>query len=145
MLRFQKRSRFVRCYLFIHPSVFFRLSRAGSRGQLSEQGHPDFPHPRCFLQLFWEDPKAFPGQLGDIVTPALPGSFSGSPPGGTCQELLPRKASQGHPKQMPATQIKINSVVTLGHTGDANPGFLCAAQPHQPTRSPQISDFFSAV
>ena len=77
----------------IHPSIFFRLSRAGSRGQLSEQGHPDFPHPGHFLQLFWEDPKAFPGQLGDIVTLACPGSSPGSPPCGTCQEHLPRKAS----------------------------------------------------
>ena len=73
----------------IHPSIFFRLSRVGLRGQLPEQGHPDFPHPGHFLQLFWEDPKAFPGQLGDIVTPACPGSSPGSPPGGTCQEHLP--------------------------------------------------------
>ena len=28
----------------IHPSIFFRLSGAGLRGQLPEQGHPDFPH-----------------------------------------------------------------------------------------------------
>ena len=30
--------------LSIHPSIFYRLSVTGSRGQLSEQGHPDFPH-----------------------------------------------------------------------------------------------------
>ncbi|KAM8748088.1 uncharacterized protein AB9X84_015870 isoform 2-T4 [Acanthopagrus schlegelii] len=85
----------------IHPSILIRLSKPGSRGQLPEQGHPDFPLPGHFLQLFREDPKAFPDQLGDIVTPACPGSSSGSPPGGTCQEHLPREASRGHPKQMP--------------------------------------------
>ena len=84
----------------IHPSIFFRLSRAGSRGQLPEQGHPDFPLPRHFIQLFWEYPKAFAGQLSNTVTPVCPGSSSGSPPGGTCQEHLPREASRGHLKQM---------------------------------------------
>ena len=74
---------------------------AGSRGQLSEQGHPEFPLGGHFLQLFREDPKAFPGQPSDIVTPACPGSFSGSPPGGACQEHLLRDASRGHPIQMP--------------------------------------------
>ena len=85
----------------IHPSIFFRLSRAGSRGQLPEPGHPDFPLPRHFIQLFWEYPKAFAGQLSNTVTPVCPGSSSGSPPGGTCQEHLPREASRGHLKQMP--------------------------------------------
>ena len=28
-----------------HPSIFIRLSGAGSRGQLPEQGHPDLPLP----------------------------------------------------------------------------------------------------
>ena len=86
-------------YPSIHPSIFFRLSGIGSRGQLSEQGHPDFPLPRHFLQLLREDPKAFPGQPSDIdiVTPACPGSSSGSPPGGACQEHLPREVSRGHP------------------------------------------------
>ena len=78
----------------IHPSIFFRLSGAGSQGQLPEQGHPDFPLPGHFLQLFREDPKAFPGQLSDIVTPACPGYSLGSPPSGTCQEHLPREAKK---------------------------------------------------
>ena len=77
----------------IHPSIFVRLSGAGLWGQLPEQGHPDFPMPGHFLQLFWEDPKAFPDQLRDTVTPVCPGSSSGSPPGGTCQEHLPREES----------------------------------------------------
>ena len=80
---------------------FFFLSRAGSQGQLPQQGHPDFPLPGHFLQLFRENPKAFPGQLSDIVTLACPGSSSGSLPSGTCQEDFLREASWGHPKQMP--------------------------------------------
>ena len=86
---------------WFHPSIFVRLSGAGSWGQLPEQGHSDFSLPGHFLQLFREDPKAFQGQLSNSVTPACPGSSSVSPPGGTCQEHLPREASRGHPKQMP--------------------------------------------
>ena len=84
----------------IHPSSSV-LSGAGSRGQLSEQALPDFPIPGHFLQLFREDPKAFPGQPSDIVTLACPGSSSWSPPGRTCQEHLLREASRGHLKQIP--------------------------------------------
>ena len=80
----------------VHPSIFVYLSGAGSQGQLPEQGRPDFPLPGYFLQLFREDPKAFPGQLGDIVTPACPGSSSGSPPRGACQEHLPREPTRPH-------------------------------------------------
>ena len=87
-------------HLSIHPSSS-ALSGTGSREQLSEQGHSDFPLPGHFLQLFREDPKAFPGQPRDIVTPACPRSSSGSLPGGTCQEHLPREASRGHLIQMP--------------------------------------------
>ena len=51
------------CWIFsaihpsIHPSIFFRLSGAGSRGQLSEQGRPDFPLPGRFLQLLRRIPR----------------------------------------------------------------------------------------
>ena len=76
----------INIYLIIHPSIFVRLSGAGSRGQLPVQGHPDFPLPGHFPQLFREDPKAFSGQLGNIVTPACPGSSSGSPPKGSILE-----------------------------------------------------------
>ncbi len=85
----------------IHPSIFFCSSGAGSRGQQPEQGRPDFPLPRHLLQLFQEDPKAFPGQPSDVVTPACPGSSPGSPPGGTCLEYPPREAYKGHLIQMP--------------------------------------------
>ncbi len=85
----------------IHSSIFFRLSGAGSRGQQSKQRCPDFPLPRHFLQLFRGDTEAFPGQPGDIVSPACPRSSPGPPPGGTRPEHLPGKASRRHPEQMP--------------------------------------------
>ncbi|KAK3525239.1 hypothetical protein QTP86_024945, partial [Hemibagrus guttatus] len=54
-----------------------------------------------FLQLFRRDPKAFPGQPKDIVSPACPGSSPGPLPGGACPEHLSRETSWRHPKQMP--------------------------------------------
>ncbi|KAK3566135.1 hypothetical protein QTP86_027436, partial [Hemibagrus guttatus] len=56
---------------------------------------------RHFLQLFWRDPEAFPGQPRDIVSPACPGSSPGPLPGGACPEQLPRETSWRHLKQMP--------------------------------------------
>uniref|UniRef100_A0A3B4B9V6 Thyroid hormone receptor alpha b n=1 Tax=Periophthalmus magnuspinnatus TaxID=409849 RepID=A0A3B4B9V6_9GOBI len=55
---------------FINPSISFRLSGAGSRGQQSKQGLPDFPHPGHVLQLLRWDPKAFPGQLSTGLGPS---------------------------------------------------------------------------
>ncbi|KAK3542546.1 hypothetical protein QTP86_028673 [Hemibagrus guttatus] len=56
---------------------------------------------RHFLQLFRRDPKAFPGQPKDIVSPACLGSSPGPLPGGACPEHLSRETSRRHPKQMP--------------------------------------------
>ncbi|KAK3568636.1 hypothetical protein QTP86_011433 [Hemibagrus guttatus] len=50
--------------------------------------------------LFRRDPKAFPGQPKDIVSPACPGSSPGPLPGGACPEHLSRETSRRHPKQM---------------------------------------------
>ncbi|KAK3574391.1 hypothetical protein QTP86_006581 [Hemibagrus guttatus] len=77
------------------------VPRGGGSVTTRTRDNPDFPIPRHFLQLFWRDPKAFPGHLRDIVSPACPGSSLGSLPGGTCPEHLPRKMSRRHPKQMP--------------------------------------------
>ncbi len=78
----------------IHPSIFFRLSGAGSRGQQSKQRCPDFPLPRHFLQLFRGDIEAFPGQPGDIVSPACPRSSPGPPPGGKEGKSVEEKDAQ---------------------------------------------------
>ncbi|KAK3544053.1 hypothetical protein QTP86_000397 [Hemibagrus guttatus] len=86
---------------FIHSFIVFRLSGVGSRGQQSKEGCPDLPLPRHFLQLFRRDPKTFPGQPRDIVSPACPGSSPGPLPGGACLEHLSRETSRRHPKQMP--------------------------------------------
>ncbi|MED6253369.1 hypothetical protein ATANTOWER_027734, partial [Ataeniobius toweri] len=51
-----------------------------SRGQHTQQKHPDVPLPRHLLQLFRGEPKAFPGQPRDIVSPACPGPSPGIPP-----------------------------------------------------------------
>ncbi len=85
----------------IHPSIVFRLSGAGSRGQQSKQRWPDFPLPRHFLLLLRGNTEAFPGQSGDIIPAACPGSSPESPPSGTCPEHLPGEASRRHPEQMP--------------------------------------------
>ena len=55
---------------YIHPSTHpssSTLSGAGSRGQLLEQGHPDFPLLGHFLQLYREDPEVFLVQPSNIV------------------------------------------------------------------------------
>ncbi|MED6268505.1 hypothetical protein CHARACLAT_023103 [Characodon lateralis] len=77
--------------------VVFRLSGTGLRGQQTQQRRPDVPLPRHLIQLLRVEPKAFPGQPRDIVPPACPGLSPGPPPGGTCLEHLPRKASRRHP------------------------------------------------
>ncbi|MEQ2242210.1 hypothetical protein ILYODFUR_033418 [Ilyodon furcidens] len=51
----------------------------------------------ALLQLLRGEPKAFPGQPRVVVPPACPGPSPGPPPGGTCLEHLPRKASRRHP------------------------------------------------
>ncbi|MED6237286.1 hypothetical protein ATANTOWER_022098, partial [Ataeniobius toweri] len=62
--------------------------------QQTQQRHPDVPLPRHLLQLLRGEPKAFQGQPRDIVPPASHGPSPGPPPGGTCLEHLPRKASR---------------------------------------------------
>ena len=85
-----------------HPSMhLLPLIRAGSWGQQSKQGCPDFPLPRHFLQLFQGDPEAFPGQPSGTVPPACPGSSPGPLPSGACLEHPPRKVLRRHPTQIP--------------------------------------------
>uniref|UniRef100_A0A8C6LSA8 Reverse transcriptase domain-containing protein n=1 Tax=Nothobranchius furzeri TaxID=105023 RepID=A0A8C6LSA8_NOTFU len=88
-------------YIYIHPCIFFHFSRVGSRGQQPKQRGPDFPLPSHLGQLLRGNPKAFHGQVRDIVLPACPGSTFRSPPGWMCLENLTREASRRHPDQMP--------------------------------------------
>ncbi|TWW57332.1 hypothetical protein D4764_07G0000510, partial [Takifugu flavidus] len=65
------------CY-YIHPSILYRLSGVGSRGQQPKKRSPDFPLPSYFFQLIRRDPETFPDQSRDIVSPTCPRSSRGS-------------------------------------------------------------------
>lgn len=52
------------------------LAGAGLQKQQSKQGC-DFPHPRHFLELIWEDFEVLPGPLRHIDSPTYLGSSSG--------------------------------------------------------------------
>ncbi|MED6257922.1 hypothetical protein ATANTOWER_000575 [Ataeniobius toweri] len=49
-----------------------------SRGQQTQQKHPDFPLPRHLLQLLLVEPKVFPGQPRDIVQSSVSWVRTGS-------------------------------------------------------------------
>ncbi|MED6292146.1 hypothetical protein CHARACLAT_030645 [Characodon lateralis] len=58
-----------------------------SRGQQPKQRDPDFPlHLGQLVQGY---PKAFPGQLRNIVPRVCPGSSSRPPPGGPRRPIYP--------------------------------------------------------
>ncbi|TWW81819.1 hypothetical protein D4764_01G0016340 [Takifugu flavidus] len=44
----------------IHPSILYRLSGVGSRGQQPKKRSPDFPLPSYLFQLIRRDPQARP-------------------------------------------------------------------------------------
>ena len=97
----------------------------------------------------WEDPKAFSGQPSDRVTPACPGSSSGSPPGGACQEHLPRKVSRGHPIQMPEpTQlapldVEEQRLYFKFLLGDRAPHPICKCAPHHPVEETHFGRLYA--
>ncbi|XP_024911927.1 SIN3 transcription regulator family member Aa isoform X2 [Cynoglossus semilaevis] len=90
-----------------------------ANSSVSEQGHPDFPLPRHFLQLFWGDPEAFPGQPSDIVAASCPGSSSGSPHSGSRPEHLSREASRGAYDLLNKTTAEKVESVRNDHGGTA--------------------------
>ncbi|KAF7650036.1 hypothetical protein LDENG_00132230, partial [Lucifuga dentata] len=58
-----------------HPSIIVSLSGSESRWQqTSSLAHTSRPRPG---PLLLEDSEAFPGQPGDIIPPACPGSSQG--------------------------------------------------------------------
>ncbi|MED6253304.1 hypothetical protein ATANTOWER_026221 [Ataeniobius toweri] len=99
----------------------------GSLGQQTQQRCPDVPLPRHLLQLLQGEPKAFPGQPRDIVPPVCPGLCPGPPPGGTCLEDLPRKASR-RPSQATST----------GSSRCGGAAALLRAPPGWPSSSPYL-------
>lgn len=43
----------------------------GAAGSAAGAGAPDRPLPRGFQRLLWEDAEAFPGQVGDVISPHM--------------------------------------------------------------------------
>lgn len=78
----------------IYPSssAYPCSSHAGS--SLSREAQTSLPQ---LLPPAQRDPKAFPGQPWDTVSPAWPGSSWGPPAGGMCPENLTRGVSWRHP------------------------------------------------
>lgn len=74
----------------------FTSSSATDPGSSSQES-PDCPLPSVFHQLFRGHPKAFPGQLGDIVCLHC---ALGPPLSWGCLKHLPREASRRHPDHM---------------------------------------------
>ncbi|KAK3523278.1 hypothetical protein QTP86_028469 [Hemibagrus guttatus] len=121
---------------------------AGSWGQQSNQGCPDLPLPRHFLQLFRRDPEAFPGQLRDIVSPACPESSSGPLPGGACPEHLSRETSRRRPKQMPESpqlppfDVEEQRLYSELLPGDRAPYPISKGAPRHPTEEAHFSRLY---
>ncbi|KAK5607914.1 hypothetical protein CRENBAI_008729 [Crenichthys baileyi] len=77
---------------FVKEGVSF--GKTGSRGQQTQQRHPEVPLPRHLLQLLRGEPKAFPGQPRDSpssVSWTVPWAYSrwdvpGTPPEEGIQE-----------------------------------------------------------
>ena len=69
-------------YPSIHPSTSLDLGCSPVRG-------PDLTLPGHLHQLLWEDAKAFPCQLGYIISTVHSGSSSGFSPSGICLKQPP--------------------------------------------------------
>lgn len=90
----------LKCHFWqlIHPSTHLRpLIRAPVTRAAALAGKPRLLYRSYFIQLFQRDPKAFPGQPWDAISPAWPGSSWGPPAGGMCPENLTRGVSWKHP------------------------------------------------
>ncbi|MED6255108.1 hypothetical protein ATANTOWER_004793 [Ataeniobius toweri] len=81
--------------------VYYWWVCIGRRGSSLSRETQTSLSPATWASSSRGNPKAFPGQPRNIVTPACPGSSSGPPHGGTCPEHLTREASRRHSNQMP--------------------------------------------
>ena len=87
------------------------------------------------------------GQPSDIVTPACPGPSSGSHPGGACQEHLLRKASRGHPIEMPEPRqlapldVEEQRLYSKLLPGDRAPHPISKGAPRHPAEETHFSCF----
>ena len=61
----------------------------------------DIPLPSDTLQLLLGDYEGIPGQKGNIIPPASPGSPPGPPPSRTYPVSLQMEATRRHPNQVP--------------------------------------------
>ncbi|KAF7656071.1 hypothetical protein LDENG_00046740 [Lucifuga dentata] len=75
-----------------HPLIRVQVAEAAD----SADRHT-LPVPSQALYLLLGDSQVFPGQPGDIVSPACPGSSLGPLPSWTCLEDLPRETTRRHP------------------------------------------------
>lgn len=91
----------------MHLSIIHLLPLFWGRvgGQQSKRGSPDFPRPTYFVQLFWGDPAAFPGQLRDIAPPVCSGCSPRPPTGGMCPKRPPGRRLGGIPTRRPSQLI----------------------------------------
>lgn len=63
-------------YINVQYLSALRLAGAGLQRQQSKQGC-EFPHPRHFFMLIWEDSEVLPGPLRHLDSPTYLGSSSG--------------------------------------------------------------------
>jgi len=93
----------------IHPSISFRLSVAGSRGQQAQESVPDVPLLSNASQLLLGNPEAFPGQTRYVISLCLPlGLF----PIGRAGGILIRSPE---PPQLASTRssLRMSELLTL--------------------------------
>ncbi len=93
---------FISTHPSIHPSIYHQPLIWGWVSEAAvSAGAPDFPFLGHINQLWMEDPKVFPGQCRDIISPPGSGPALGPLPSWTCLKHLPREATRRHPYQMP--------------------------------------------
>ncbi|KAJ0064949.1 hypothetical protein NL108_018186 [Boleophthalmus pectinirostris] len=107
--------RFLGFHSSVDPSIhFLPLIGAGSQGQQSKQGLPDFHHPRHVLQLLRGNPKTFPGQPRHS-----PSSVSWVFPGTSSRWDMPGTPSEGGVQEASGTDTRATSTGSSRRGGAA--------------------------